>query len=58
MPSAVAVLGKFKLHDDRGQAFGGDGADFVNLTDGVDGVFHLAGDFGFNFLGRGSGVDD
>src|ERR1035441_7184283 len=34
------------------------GAHLVHLADGVDRVFHLLGDFGFDLLGGSAGVDD
>ena len=54
----VAVLGKFERDGGEGLAFGRDRDDLIDLADGVDGVFHLLGDLGFNLLGRGAGVRD
>src|ERR1019366_3269879 len=54
----VAVLRKFEGDDDERLAFGRSGAQFVDLTDGVDGVFYLLGDFGFHFFGRSAGIGD
>ena len=54
----VAVLRKIERDDDERLAFGRSGAHFVDLADGVDGVFDLLGDFGFDFFGRSAGVGD
>jgi hypothetical protein len=53
----VGVFLQREKHDDLRDALGRDRAEIVDPADGVDRLLDLVGDFRFNLLRRGAGLD-
>ena len=51
----IDVPVEIEIHHDERRALARDGAEFANALDGVNCLFDLLRDFGFNFRGRGAG---
>jgi hypothetical protein len=46
-----------EAHEGQRQPLDGSRADLVDTADGVDGILHLLGDFGFDSTGSGGNTD-